>query len=190
MKIHELGFERDQLPIYLGNKIKSKELKIGEIGVYEGEYANVISSILPLSEIHLIDLWDPAENDFFYSEFDINQMKGAYEKVRSRFNANPNVKILKGNSKELFNNFKDEYFDWIYIDGDHSYEGVLSDLKNWTPKVKKGGAISGHDFDPDLGWDVSLKFGVNRAIKDFFKDDDEIHLTNEPYYKSWVHFKK
>ena len=22
------------------------------------------------------------------------------------------------------------------------------------------------------------------------QNDDEIHLTNEPYYKSWVYFKK
>jgi hypothetical protein len=190
MEIHQLEFERDQLPTYLGNELKSKELKICEIGVYEGLYANVISSELPLSEIHLIDLWDPDGNDFFYSEFDDDQMNGAYEKVRTRFNGNPNIKILKGDSKELFGNFKDGYFDWIYIDGDHSYEGVLSDLKNWFPKVKKGGVISGHDFDPDLGWEISSKFGVNQAIDDFFKDTDEIYLTSEPYYKSWVHFKK
>jgi len=190
MQIHDLEFDRDILPEYLGDILKNKNLKVCEIGVYEGEYANVILSCLPESELHLIDLWHPMGNDFFYSEFSNEHMDSAYEKVRCRFNGNVNVKILKGDSKGLFSNFKDEYFDWVYIDGDHSYEGVLSDLKNWMPKVKKGGAISGHDFNPYPDWELSSKFGVNQAINDFFKVDDEIHLTKEPYYKSWIHFKK
>ena len=30
----------------------------------------------------------------------------------------------------------------------HSYEGVKKDIKLWKNKVKKGGVLAGHDYDP------------------------------------------
>lgn len=35
----------------------------------------------------------------------------------------------------------------LFIDGDHSYEGVKSDTLNWEKHVKKGGTILFHDYD-------------------------------------------
>lgn len=45
---------------------------------------------------------------------------------------------------------------FLFIDGDHSYEGCLSDIQNWTPHVAKGGIIAIHDF--------GVFAGVNRAV--------------------------
>lgn len=188
--MNQLGFSKEYLPKYLKDKLGSHTLKICEIGVFEGNYASSILEGIPSCELHLIDLWDPSGNDFFYSEFEADHLNQAYEKVKSRFGSNQNVKIIKGDSRKLFSLFDDEYFDWIYIDGDHSYEGVYLDLKNWSSKVKRGGVISGHDFDPDLSWDVASNFGVNRALCEFFTDYEDIHLTNEVNYKSWLYFKK
>lgn len=36
--------------------------------------------------------------------------------------------------------------DLLWIDGDHSYEGVARDLDDWSPLVKVGGIIAGHDY--------------------------------------------
>jgi len=47
---------------------------------------------------------------------------------------------------EVINSFRDSYFDFVYIDGDHSYKGAKSDLKNYYSKVKRGGVIAGHDY--------------------------------------------
>ena len=35
----------------------------------------------------------------------------------------------RSTSAEAALTFDDEYFDWVYIDGDHSYEAVLADLR-------------------------------------------------------------
>ena len=43
-----------------------------------------------------------------------------------------------GNIQHTFiNKFEDNSIDAIYIDGDHSYEGVKNDLELYYPKVKK-----------------------------------------------------
>jgi predicted O-methyltransferase YrrM len=47
--------------------------------------------------------------------------------------------------------------DFIFIDGDHSYEACQADIAAWAPFVKRGGVIAFHDFG-------SRADGVTRAI--------------------------
>jgi len=39
--------------------------------------------------------------------------------------------------------------DFLFIDGDHSYEGVKRDFEMYSPLVRKGGIIAFHDIIPD-----------------------------------------
>ncbi len=41
----------------------------------------------------------------------------------------------------------DNSLDFIFIDADHSEEGVRKDIEMWSPKVREGGMIIGHDID-------------------------------------------
>ena len=68
-----------------------------------------------------------------------------------------------GNSVEVLSSFEDEYLDLVYIDGDHSYNGVKNDLNISYKKVKTGGYICGHDYSPDI-FD-----GVVKAVDEFCK---------------------
>lgn len=61
-----------------------------------------------------------------------------------------------GFSGDRVDDFEDESYDCLFIDGDHTYEGVSKDIIEYSPKVKKGGFIY---FD-----DVGEQFiGVRRA---------------------------
>lgn len=42
--------------------------------------------------------------------------------------------------------YDDESLDFVFIDASHDYDSVISDLKNWFPKIKKGGYFAGHDY--------------------------------------------
>jgi hypothetical protein len=49
--------------------------------------------------------------------------------------------------------------DLIFIDATHSYEAAIADIRAWTPHVRKGGILCGHDYCP--AWP-----GVKRAVQE------------------------
>ena len=90
----------------------------------------------------------------------------------------PRGTIFKGYSEEFVHLIVEESLDYIFIDGDHSYEGVLSDCKMYFSKVKKGGIFAGHD------WCLN---GVKRAVNEFKEKhgSPEIkHVSNDVWY--WI----
>jgi len=42
---------------------------------------------------------------------------------------------------------KTNEIDFLFIDGDHTYEGVLQDFEMYSPLVKRGGIIAFHDIN-------------------------------------------
>lgn len=57
--------------------------------------------------------------------------------------------------------FEDDSLWFVFVDGDHRYEGVKRDLDAWWPKIQRGRWIGGHDFNmPDVGRAVREKFGT------------------------------
>ena len=69
------------------------------------------------------------------------------------------AKLLREKSWDAADQFEDQSLDLVYIDGDHTYEGVVKDLAAWFPKVKKSGMFCGDD----IGWP-----GVKKAVDEFF----------------------
>jgi hypothetical protein len=55
--------------------------------------------------------------------------------------------MIRKPSIEAAADFKDESMDFIFVDGDHSYEGTLADCIAYYPKLKKGGFFCGHDYN-------------------------------------------
>jgi len=76
-----------------------------------------------------------------------------------------------------------EQVDFVYIDGDHSYKGIFSDLCTWFCKVREGGIIGGHDYGrQDL-------IGVKKAVDEFFRRFSwKIHEEGEGVW--WVKKEK
>lgn len=78
-----------------------------------------------------------------------------------------NCSIIRATSREAAREFDDNFFDFVFIDGDHSYEGVKEDIHLWLPKTKK--LLCGHDYGNQrnrLGI-----FGVDRAVNEIFGSD-------------------
>jgi predicted O-methyltransferase YrrM len=60
------------------------------------------------------------------------------------------VEVVKSDTVMAAELYPDLEVDFLFIDADHSYTGVKSDFKAWSPKVKKDGLIAFHDsnFEP------------------------------------------
>jgi len=75
---------------------------------------------------------------------------------------NKNIEFHQTNFSDFFEKNK-LYFDLVYIDGSHNYEDVKTDIINSLKFIKKGGFISGHDYN-------SATKGVIKAVDEFFED--------------------
>jgi hypothetical protein len=67
--------------------------------------------------------------------------------------------------------FKDNSIDFLFIDGDHLYNGFYSDLENFWPKIKIGGIICGHDCEG--------KFSELPHLKDFIESNKDVDYTRD-----------
>lgn len=145
---------------------------VAELGVDEGNFSQLILSINNPQKLHLIDFWGSKR---------YNQSKR--KKVENRFlnhTESGNVEINIGLSTKVVENFKDNYFDWIYIDTDHSYKVTIEELELYRRKVKTDGIIAGHDYI--LGnWNRLVRYGVIEAVYEFCNkyDWEIIYLTTE-----------
>jgi hypothetical protein len=156
---------------------------VAEIGVFKGNFSSQIISVTKPSRLHLIDFWP---DSMIQSDGERITGTDACKFVRNVFASeiqNNKVVLHKGLSSQVSQEFPDEYFDWIYIDADHNYAGVKSDLNCWYPKVKTGGFITGHDYI-EKTW-----YGVVQAVNEFLKQKPLtfIALTAESHgSRSWV----
>lgn len=73
------------------------------------------------------------------------------------------ITVLELPSSEAFSHIADNSLDYIFIDGDHSYEAVLRDVKLYWSKVKPGGIFAGHD------WNLE---NVTRAVTEFREENN------------------
>lgn len=70
---------------------------------------------------------------------------------------------IQGMSHTVTEMIPDNSVDIIFIDGDHSYEAVKKDIILYTPKLKDGGLLTGHDIDYP---------GVNQAVTELIENYD------------------
>lgn len=106
-----------------------------------------------------------------------------YLQIQNEFGSKDNVTVHRSYSDEFFDSIEDNYLDWIYIDGDHTYEGCLFDLQMSLKKVKSGGSIFGDDYrNQGLGG----KPGVIKAVPEFASKQN---LKLIPYGLTQFEFK-
>jgi predicted O-methyltransferase YrrM len=102
------------------------------------------------AQLHCVDLWE----DYFGASL------AAFESNCRKAGAQAHVVAHRRSSQTVGQAFAPHTFDVAFIDGDHSYEGCLSDLRAVLPLVKPGGKIIGHDY-------ASYSQPVIRAVRDF-----------------------
>lgn len=123
---------------------------IVEIGVYGGRLSRRLLEVPTLKRLFLVDSWEGVTADRqppFHLKWEKNAMAALAERVKEWAEQTPKVTVLHMRSVEAVAEFDDGSVDFLYVDGDHTMEGVKSDIVGWLPKVRVGGILSGDDYN-------------------------------------------
>ncbi len=163
-------FTRDDLSKVIGLMGLRKG---AEIGVQQGYHSVQMLESIPDCELLCVDDWK-----IWWSK---REEQGARERL-----ALHNATIVKALSIDASRDVPDGSLDFVYIDASHTFDNVMLDLIIWSPKVRKGGIVSGHDYDKPH------RKGVIPAVDMYVKMHkiNEWFLTEEPHMSSFFWMKQ
>lgn len=145
--------------------------KVAEIGVYQGRSLAALWTFLreqsKKAEIFAIDTFEgtPGDREEAVGHGPEITLKDRFLANMRNIGMNGELTTLTGQSTEMAERFEYHSLDAVFIDGGHDYAAVAKDLVAWTPAVKSGGIIAGHDYDYP---------GVQRAVDERFPNAERI----------------
>eukprot|EP00397_Hematodinium_sp_SG-2012_P060694 GEMP01079368.1.p1 GENE.GEMP01079368.1~~GEMP01079368.1.p1 ORF type:complete len:253 (+),score=50.84 GEMP01079368.1:221-979(+) len=164
----------------------NRSLTLVEIGVWRGNTAQIWLSLLTRDHFHnftyyMIDPWRHEDSHVENSRISPNDtqhhdnLRATIDTIREWW---PRTRVLQLSSVKGSLLFEEEEVDLVFIDGNHFHDAVMEDMEHWWPKVKSGGAMTGHDYEiwgdqPD----------VKRAVDDF---SDRIGVPVEVKMGCWI----
>lgn len=148
-----------------------KNPKIAELGVWIGDTTNSLINMLKENgyspEYYAIDIFTGSqEHQVEIHEKYNGSTLDVFKENLEKNNNSQYVTIIHNSTHNASLNFPSEYFDYIYVDADHSYEAVRRDIFDWYPKLKFDRYFSGDDYGP-YGWG-----SVTKAVDSIFPDID------------------
>ena len=157
--------ERNCLAAYAAAKCR-----LVELGVYEGVTTNVLGNAMaPSGVLYAVDPFIPGRFGFCWSE--IIARKEAWR-------AHRNIVFVKHLSQDAAR-IIDGNFDMIFVDADHSLEGIAQDWNDWSSRVVQGGIIALHDTRvPEHNSDVAT-FGSYKFFEGHIRHDSRFELVDQ-----------
>jgi hypothetical protein len=122
---------------------------LAEVGTQTGHFANHIFKTAKPRSLHLFDL----SLEWFDKSLLVEPIRQGQ------------VQIHLGDSSTELGKFPDEHFDWLYIDGDHSYEGVAKDIAQAIRAVRRDGFLVFNDYTAWSPLEV-CNYGVLKAVNE------------------------
>lgn len=134
-----------------------------EIGSWVGTSALAMAS-RPNVTVHCIDHWEGSEGleggEHGYFTKKVEENGGSvFDVFKWNVRHKTNIYSHRGPSLDWAAAIGPLWFDIIFIDGDHRYDECKADIEAWSPHVRHGGIICGHDY-------TQFFPGVTKAVKE------------------------
>lgn len=154
---------------------ESGTLKTGvEVGVHRGELSAALLAYFKDLTLYMVDSWTTHDKSSPYRKSgdglsklsNDQQVENAVAARKAVEFAGSRARIMWMQSHVAASAFNGQRVSFVFIDADHSYEGVKADLEAWYPIVERGGLICGHDYLHKREIRNGA-FGVKRAVDEF-----------------------
>lgn len=154
----------------------NRKIKVVEIGAWLGKSSYyLVQHHSAKADIYIIDTWKgtPGELTTAHSLATVKDIFLDFmENMKVHEGKFTAIRSLSVEAAKLFENSS---VDFIFIDADHSYQAVRSDIETWQPKLTDTGIIAGHDYTS--GWD-----GVRKAVNAKFGRENILVMG-----RSWIY---
>jgi predicted O-methyltransferase YrrM len=127
--------------LFAGLSKNSRNKKILEIGTHMGNFTNFLSKIFKYSKIYTCDLKSNSKTFKLNYEGKNKSFINNFIKIRNKNLNSKNIIFKEMNSFDLLKSFKKNYFDIIWLDGDHFDPQVTMDVISAFYLLKKKGIL-------------------------------------------------
>jgi predicted O-methyltransferase YrrM len=168
----------------IANYIGENNLTYMEIGTFAGGSASLMSLNENISKIISVDLGYPIEETTPIKNVNLFKHQNCtYEYIKGNSRKIETINLVKEKVKDV---------DILFIDGDHSFQGVVDDFENYKFLVKNGGYIVFDDYMDEIH-SPQVFSAVNQIVSDLNPKEyeiigsinyDLIKETNRPNLKS------
>jgi len=126
-----------------------KEISVLEIGVFQGKcFAELLKSKekIKISSYTGVDPYSGGGGDPYLGSYWNNNSEatGIYLSSKAFFEENGGVLIRK--TSEEFYSSSTKTYDFIYVDGNHTYKEALWDMTKWFSRLNDGGLLMVDDY--------------------------------------------
>lgn len=152
-----------------------------EIGVSNGDFSLKIMEKWEGRRFYMVDPWRHQDEGVYRDAWNLSDE--AFDKVRLEAAAKvakfgERVRLIRASSLDFNLTVPEKFFDFVYLDGNHSFEACWTDAMAWWPKIKHGGLLCGHDFYDDTE-NVARWSEVKKAVKKFAREILGIHIEQD-----------
>jgi hypothetical protein len=116
-----------------------------QIGSYTGDASEwLLDNILTDESSWLtdVDTWSGSDEGI-HKKFDWEEIESFYDNRMSKYT---NICKIKGYSEDFLSTAEQSHYDFVYIDGDHTANGVYTDAKLSWDKIKPYGILAFDDY--------------------------------------------
>jgi predicted O-methyltransferase YrrM len=111
-----------------------------ELGVWKGDLFGYLLAAFPKLHLIGVDHWRPI------GPYTGKNMEAAEAIVRKIVEAHPGrAQILREDTVLASLGIPDGSLDFVFIDASHDTASVCGDIGAWRPRIRPGGALTGHD---------------------------------------------
>jgi len=129
--------------------VKGENLLGAEIGVYKGEHAESLLRRLPIGKLFLVDPYEMYPDYYdgkLHYGVDQTPLDIAEKEAKQRLKQfEDKIVWIRKTSRNAISDLPQK-LDFVYIDSNHQYEYIWSELRDYYARVKEGGILGGHDM--------------------------------------------